>query len=88
MSQIACVCNGWRSEDLCYVYLLVIPLVEVACADTILYHPVKFVYFSSLLQSSGSNITESKEANERSVQQVWFWKNEEEGWKCGRNSRK
>lgn len=75
-------------QNLFYVYLLVIPFVEVACAFIMLCHPANFVSLLFLLQSSGSNITESKEANERSIQQVWFWKNEKEGWKCGRNSRK
>jgi len=52
--------KGRYDQNLCYVYLLIMPLVEVACAVTVLYHPVEFVYFLSYCSQVGQTLQKAK----------------------------
>ena len=52
--------KGRYDQNLCYVHLLIIPLVEVACAIVILYHPVKFVYLLSYCSQVGQTLQKAK----------------------------
>jgi len=52
--------KGRYEQNLCYVYVLITPLVEVACAVTLLYHSVKFVYLLSYCSQVGQTLQRAK----------------------------
>jgi len=47
-------------QNLCYVYLLVIPLVEVAYTVLLIYHPVNVVYLLSYCSQVGQTLQKAK----------------------------
>ena len=47
-------------QNLCCVYLFVIPLVEVACAIIVLYHSINFVYLLSYCSQVGQTLQKAK----------------------------